>query len=185
MATILPVDEIIEIGDASTYLSANYVGKQTLFGGTVIKPTPPVQIAWVTDGLRWGYEGGAQTAASLRSTANYLYWLCGLFQLQAQNIISGDGGGSVTPTPSGGTLPFPLDFIVAASGTPIVDGETSVTISQFVGYNIDLYIDNFVLYTTDPGDGSTYYSWNRTTGELVIIDGVPYTGQRIRIQPSR
>lgn len=184
MATILPVDEIIEIGDASTYLSANYVGKQALFGGTVIKPTPPVQIAWVTDALRWGYDGGAQTTASLRSTANYLYWLCGLFQLQAQNIIDG-GGGSVTPTPSGGALPNPLDFIVAASDTPIIDGQSTVTISQFIGYNVELTRDVYPQYTTNPGDGSTYYSWNRLTGELVLFNGAAYTGERFRIFPAR
>jgi hypothetical protein len=180
VATILSISEIIEIGRASTYLSANYVSKQALFGGTVIKPTPPVQIAFVTDALDWGNSGGAQTEASLRSTANYLYWLCGLFQLQAQRIISGAGGGSVSPTPSGGALPNPYDFEVTVDSEPLADGEGSVTLSAFIGYNIAFNRGQVPQSTVDVG--GSYYSWNRTTG-LFTCTPTAVLGELFQIIP--
>ena len=182
MATILPVDEIIELGKASIYLSANYVAKRRLFGGTVIKPTPPVQIAWVTDALEWGYLGGAQTDQSLRQTANYAYWLYGKFQLEAQNIIDGPGGGSVAPTPSGSTLPNPLDFEVSAS-TTVATGETSVTLSQFIGYDVNFSRGGIMQNTTSLGDGSSYFAWNRVTG-LFSIYPAAQVGELFRIMPD-
>lgn len=182
MATILPVDEIIELGDVSIYLSANYVAKRRLFGGSIIKPTPPVQIAWVTDALRWGYEGGAQTDQSLRQTANYAYWLYGKFQLEAQNIIDGAGGGSVAPTPAGTTLPNPLDFEVSAS-TTVATGETSVTISQFIGYDVNFSRGGIMQNTTSLGDGSSYYAWNRVTG-LFSVYPAAAEGELFRIMPD-
>ncbi len=200
MASILTVSEIIELGQASTYLSANYVSKQGLFGGTVIKPTPPNQIAWVTDALRFGYDGGAQTDASLRSTANYLYWLCGKFQLEAQQIINGDGGGSVTPTPAGGSLVNPLDWEVGSTATsiaPLAENETSVLLDgtngmpDLRGYNIEFTRGNLTQYTTAPPDGiSTYYSWNRVTGLFTVLAatfpfGAAQLGEQFRIYPSR
>lgn len=184
MATILSVTDIIDIGKASIYLSANYTSKQALFGGTVIKPTPPVQIAFVTDALDWGNSGGAQTTASLRSTANYLYWLCGKFQLEAQDIISGSGGGSVSPTPSGGASPNPLDFIVA-SNTFIKTGDSTATISQFIGFNVEFDRNGQPQYTTNPTDGSTYFSWNKITGEFNLLNGAAQESERFRIVPTR
>jgi hypothetical protein len=181
VATILSISEIIEIGRASTYLSANYVSKQALFGGTVIKPTPPVQIAFVTDALDWGNSGGAQTEASLRSTANYLYWLCGLFQLQAQRIISGPGGGSVTPTPSGGALPNPYDFIVSGSSF-IAEGVSTINIPLFIGYNVSFDRGGQPQYTTDPGNGGSFFSWNRVTGDFSISPAA-FEGEQFRITP--
>src|SRR6185503_9845049 len=191
MATILSVADIIDLGKVSTYLSANYIRRQGLFGGTVIKPTPPVQIAFVTDALEWGYDGGAQTDASLRSTSNYLYWLCGKFQLEAQQIIDGDGGGSVTPTPAGGTLPYPLDWEITADSTPLKEGDLSVTLSQFIGYNIQFTRNNITQNTTAPLDGfSTYYSWDRATGLFTLLaDSTPFGAAQLtelfRILPTR
>jgi len=191
MATILSIAEIIELGRASTYLSANYVSKQGLFGGSVIKPVLPVQIAFVTDALDWGNSGGAQTDASLRSTANYAYWLFGKFQLQAQQIIDGDGGGSVTPTPAGGTLPYPLDWEITANSSPLKEGDLSATLTNFIGYNIQFTRTGITQYTTAPSDGeSTYYSWNRVTGLFTLLaDTSPFGAaqltERFRILPTR
>lgn len=188
MATILSIADIIEIGDASTYLSSNYTSKQSLFGKNLTKPVPPVQIAFVTDALRWGSDGGAQTTASLRSTANYLYWMCGLFQLQAQNIISGPGGGSISPSPSGGSVPNPYDWEVSASTSstsPMKSGDTMVTLTLFIGYNIDFFRNSLTQYTTNPGDGSTYYSWSKTTGVFILLNGAANLTEKFRIMPSK
>lgn len=182
MATLLSIADIIDIGKVSIYLSANYTAKKRLFGGVTIKPVPPVQIAWVTDALEWGYGGGAQTDQSLRQTANYAYWLYGLFQLQAQNIISGPGGGSVAPTPSGGALPNDLDFEVSASSF-IATGISSISIPQFVGYDVDFARGGITQNTTSLNDGSSYYAWNRVTG-LFSIYPAATAGELFRIMPD-
>lgn len=185
MATILSVSDIIELGDVTTYLSANYVSKQGLFGGTVIKPTPPVQIAFVTDALRWGNDGGAETDASLRLTANYLYWMCGMFQLQAQRIINLPGGGSVSPTPSSGSLPFPYDWEIGSTSSstePLADGESSVVLSTFIGYNIEFTRGGITQNTTNTG--ASYYLWNRDTGLFQCFPAATLS-ELFRILPTR
>ena len=189
MPTILPVSEIIEIGDVSTYLSANYVSKAAVYRPSVIKPVPPIQIAMVTDAIRWGVEGGAETAASLRSTANYAYWMYGLFQLQAQYILNGAGGGSVVPTPSGGGGVNALDFEVTAS-SPIVTGGTTITLD---GTNGNPDYRGFLIVnisrggvwqnTTSLGDGTNYYAWNSVSG-LLSIFAAAGAGELIRITPD-
>jgi hypothetical protein len=173
MPTILSISDIIEIGDVSTYKSANYTSKKLLFGGSIIKPQPPVQIAYITDALRWAVDGGAESDANNRAMANYLYWLCGLFQLEAQAIINGAGGGSVVPTPSSASLPNPYDFEVAAStssSAPLADGESSVTLDgtngtrDYRGFNL-AFNRGGIPQSTTTALGS-YYTWNRTTGQF-------------------
>lgn len=189
MPSILTPSDIVEIGDVSTYLALNYVSKKKLFGGAVIKPTPPVLIAMATDALRWGIEGGAESDESIRNVANYLYWLCGTFQLKAQNIISGPGGGSVVPTPSGGGAVNALDFEVSAS-SPIPTGGSTITLDgtsgnpDYRGYLI-VNISRGGLWqnTTTLGDGSSYYSWNSVTGLLTVFPAVS-AGELIRITPD-
>ena len=181
MPTLLSVANIIEIGDVSTYLSANYTSKQELFGGSIAKPNPPVQIAYITDALRWGVEGGAETDANNRAMANYLLWLCGMFQLEAQRIVNGAGGGSVVPPPSGsGTAPNPYDFEVSAISTPLADGESSATLTSFIGYNVDVLRGGIGQNTTNTG--GSYFQWNRITGLFQVFPAVS-TGELLRITP--
>lgn len=192
MPTILPVTDIITIGDISTYLAANYTSKKALFGGSVIKPVPPVQLAYITDALRWGVEGGAESDEDNRGMANYLYWLCGLFQLQAQYIMNGAGGGSVVPTPSGGGAPNDIDFIVSASSI-IPTGGTSLLLDgtngnpDLRGYDIDLFRGSQVQYTTPQQGGAAYYRWNNVTGLLQLlptVGGQALVDEPIRISPK-
>lgn len=187
MPTILSIAEIIELGDVSTYLSANDTQKKSFFGGNIIQPVPPVQIAMVTDALRWGNESSVQTAATLRNIANYLYWLCGGYQLQAQNIISGPGGGSVVPTPSYGALPMPYDWEVGAATSataPLKAGDSSVILSLYIGYNIQFSRGGIVQNTTNQGGGASFYSWDRTTGLFTASPAVALT-ELLRIVPIR
>jgi len=51
----LTINEIIELGDVSTYLSANYQDAGKIFGGRLAE-TAPQSIALVTDALRWEQE---------------------------------------------------------------------------------------------------------------------------------
>lgn len=193
MPTLLTIPEIIEMGKISTYLAANYVSKGKFWGGTIIKPTPPTLITMSWYALEWGYDNnsGAQTDASLRDTANYCYWLYGMFQLQAQQIAGGSGGGSVIPTPSGGSLPNPYDWIVGTVTTadaPLKEGDLTITFDgtngtrDFRGYNINFFRSSLTEYTTNPQDGATYYTWNRATGEFTLSTAAALT-ERMRITP--
>ena len=191
MATILSVASIIDLGNASTYLSANYVSGGTIYGPRLIKPNLPVQIAFVTFGLNYGYTGGAETTASLRATASYAYWLYGKFQLEAQQIVNGAGGGSVVPTPSGGGQLNPYDWVVGATTSatePLKNGDTSVILTRFIGIaTLNFVRGNLVQNTTPPPDGmSTYYSWNSVTGLFTLKSGTsPFgaaqLGEQMRI----
>lgn len=164
------IGQTIVRGRISTYLAANYNAEGSLFGGRKA-PVSAVTIAMVTDALNWGNAGGAQTDESLRATANYLIWLCSKWGQEAQAISQGAGGGSVIP--AGSTAPSPLDWIVGASSEPLSTGETSVTLTAFIGYNVNFTRGGLPQYTTDPGDGSTYYSWNKNTGLFTLLGTNP------------
>lgn len=186
MATILSVADIIELGDATTYLAANYVSNGSIFGQRIIQPNLPVQIAFVTDGLRWGSESGAETDASLRSTANYLYWMCGKFQLEAQRIINGAGGGSVAPTPSIGSLPNPYDWEIGETTSatePMKQGDSTVTLNSFKGFNIEFTRGGITQNTTSLGDGTSYFTWNRVTAVFFCSPSASL-GELFRILPA-
>ncbi len=193
MPTILSVSDIIELGKVTTYLAANYVDRGNLFGGTVIKPTPPTLVTMSWYALEWGNDSGNFSDASLRETANYCYWIYGKFQLEAQRIINGSGGGgSVIPTPTGGSLPNPYDWIVGTITTadaPMKEGDESITLDgtggtrDFRGYNIEFSRGNINEHTTTPPNGEAYYSWNRTTGEFVLLNGAAQLQETMRISP--
>jgi len=182
MPILLDIPDIIETGDVSGPLSALYTNKKALFGGSVIRPIPPIQIAIITDILRWGYDGGAQSNTTLRHIGNYAYWMYNRFQLEAQNILSGPGGGSVVPTPSGGGFPNDLDFIVSAS-TIIPTGGTSVSLPQFIGFDVDFARNGTMQYTTPQAGGALYYSWNSVTGIFTLLGTSPeaQVGESFRI----
>lgn len=98
--------------------------------------------------------------------SNYLYWLCGKFALEAQYITNGIGGGVVIPvspiipTPPVVT-PNPLDFEITSSSF-MVDGQSSVSIPTFIGYNL-LFVRNNIAQST-VNLGNSYYNWDKVTG---------------------
>ena len=170
-------------GDISTYLAANYNSRGTLFGGTKA-PVSAVTIALVTDALRFGYDGGAQTDESLRATANYLIWLTNMWGQEAQAISQGAGGGTVIPP--GTAVPEPLDWVVSGSSSsiaPLKDGDTSAVIPALIGWNIDFTRGGIPQYTTDNGMGSTYYGWNKGTGTITLYNGAAQLTEPMRISP--
>lgn len=196
---IATIAEAIVRGDISIYLAANNNANGALFGKRLASPGSPRTIAMVTDALRWGYDGGAQTEISLRETTNFLIWLIGIYGQQSIAISGGSGGGSIIPT-TGSPLPNPYDWVVGAttsSTSPLKDGDTTVTLDgtngtqDYRGYNIDLIRGDYPQYTTPPPDGmSTYHSWNRVTGQLTLLAattpfGAAQSTERFRIIPSR
>jgi len=198
MPTILSIPDIIEISKVSVGLSFNYTSTKAYFGGTVIKPIPPVQIAIISSALEWGYDGG-QAAQPLRNEGNYLWWMMSRWALQAQQMIDGGGGGTVIPTPSSSLLPNDLDWKVdvTASGiAPLADGERFVLLNgtggmpDLRGFDINYFRGGVTQNTTPLGDGSTYYSWNRIIGLLQLYGSAPangaaQSGELMRITPDR
>lgn len=174
MASQQTIAETILIGDLSVGYSANYQSLGVLFGQR-LATTAPTTIAIVTDALRWQNEGDS-TDDTLRGVANYLYWLTGRFGLQAQYALGG-GGGTVVP---GGvvSVPIPLQFIVDASTSFMIDGQSSVTISGFIGYNL-LFTRGGIPQSTVVTE-PTYYTWNKTTG-LFTINIAAVTGELFQI----
>lgn len=167
------VPQIITIAKISQYLSKIDVSKGNLFGKRVASNTPQI-LYMERKAVEWLYDLDP-TDSTLTLTANYLYSLCRGYNLQASNISG--GGGSVSPIiPT--TPPTPYQFIVAASGNIINDGETSVTISDFIGFNI-LFSRGGVPQSTVLTEPS-YYSWNRNTGAFVISPAA-VTGELFQI----
>lgn len=113
-----------------------------------------------------------------RGVANYLYWMCGKFQIEAQFIIQGVGGGIVSVLDPFAT-PSPIEFTVTESSV-IEDGESSVTLTQFIGYNI-LFMRNNVPQSTI-NNGGSYFTWNKSTGSFSISQPA-YSGELFQIYP--
>lgn len=172
------IPQTIARGDISIYLAANNNSVGALYGGR-LSPVSALTIAIVTDALRWGYNGGAQTAQSLREVANYLIWLTGKYGQQAEYILNGSGGGTVIPI-SPTNPPARLDFYVTDS-TTIATGQSTIIIPQFIGYELDLYRNNIPQAIVTDG-ASSYFTWNKNSGTL-FIDGAAIEGDLFSLIP--
>lgn len=172
------IAEIIDIYPKAQYLATKDIQKRGLDGGGV-DVTLPQKIYNIGKSVQRIYDDDP-TDTTLTQTANFLYALCGKYGLQAQ-VISQNAGhiAAITTTSS---LPLPLDFIISGSSI-IATGETSKTFTSFIGYNLSFDRGGQPQYTTDPGDGSTYFSWNRTTGEFALLNGAAQVDERFRITP--
>jgi len=95
-----------------------------------------------------------------RGVANYLYWMCGKFAIEGQAIINGAGGGTVIPVNPGNT-PNPIEFEVTSTSF-MVNGQSSVVIPTFIGYNL-LFIRNNIPQSI-VNMGASYYTWDKVTG---------------------
>lgn len=137
---IATVSEAIERGDISTYLSANNVSNGQLFGARKASDSP-ILIALVTDALRWGRDGGAQSTQSLREVANYLIWLTGKYGQQAQAIIDGGGGGGTVIPPSNVNVPTPKVIF----GTDF-SNTTDWVYAPYAGKNLVVFSDGIARY---------------------------------------
>ena len=184
MATPYSIPTIIGVANISMYLAQNAVFKSALFRKPPFRPDLPNVIYVENDSLNYLYTGTLtgsptqQTLDELDGVANYVWSLC-VYTLRAYNIYSSGNGGTVVPITPGTAMPLPYDFIVSGSSF-IATGETSKVINLFQGYNIQFSWNNIVQNTTDAGDGSTFYSYDRTSGLLTLSNAVN-AGDRIRI----
>lgn len=180
----ISIPDIIEIADMSISLAGNYQERGNLFEKRRAY-TAAETIAVVADAVRWKYDGDP-TNTTLRGTANYLYWLCGKFGLEAQFILDGisGGGGSVTPVTPGGT-PDPLEFVVTRNdetGTVMFRGQSQLLVPQFVGYNLLFIRNNIPQSILDLGNGTSFYSWDKTTG-LFTCNPAAYDDELFQLYP--
>lgn len=171
----LTTQQILNIASISEYLSAVDIKKRGLNGGGVPVDLPE-KIYRIRKSIAYWYDLDP-TDTTLVSTGNYLLALCGLYGLQAQEIVT--SAGTVVPS-SSTSAPLPLQFIVAASGTTFIDGQISVTLPTFIGYNL-LFTRGGVAQSTVSSEPS-FYSWSRSTG-LLTISPQAFTGELFQIYP--
>lgn len=126
------------------------------------------------------FAGGvtSYTNVGARGVANYLYWLCGKFALEGQYIITGTGGGSVIPINPGAT-PNPIEFEVTTSSF-MVNGQSTVSIPTFIGYNLLFVRNNVPQSIVDMG--ASYFSWNKVTGVFTCYPAAN-TGELFQLYP--
>lgn len=120
------------------------------------------------------------TNIEARGVANYLYWLCGKFQIEGQFIIMGAGGGTVLPiNPT--TFPNPIEFEVTNSSY-MVDGQDTKTITEFINYNLLFVRNNVPQSIVNMGGGSSYFSWNKVTGVFTCFPAAT-SGELFQLYP--
>lgn len=178
------IARVLEIAPVGCYLAANYREKGKLFNyGRPSSINQSHLIYAIYKVLNTAYTNDP-TRDGLQEVSDYLYELLQKFAFRAAQIVDGGGGGQVTPiTPEGAnTMPNPLDFIVNSTDTPILAGESSIFIPQFVGWDIGFNRGGQPQYTTNPGDGTTYYYWNKLTG-LFTMYTAANLGEQLRIFP--
>lgn len=174
------VARILQITPMAIVLSSNSVAKGSLFNGGVVDPKRPITIYMVYKILKRVYDEDPNYTG-VRVVADYLYELITKWAFKAAAIVDGNTGGQIAP-PSGIVVPNPYDFEVEASSF-IPTGDDSVTISQFIGYNVNFSRGGIMQNTTNLGDGSSYYSWNIVTGLFTIFPAAT-EGELFRIMPD-
>jgi hypothetical protein len=171
---LLTVVQTIQVAKISQALATADIARRGLFaGGRDIRT--PRKIYMVRKDVEWLY-GLDPSDDSLTGTANFLYALCAPYNLEALNMIN--QGGAVSPV-SPSSVPDPYDFEVSASSF-IVNGESTKTIESFIGYNLLFIRSNIPQSQVD--QGSSFFSWNRVTGEFVCSPAA-FTGELFQLYP--
>jgi hypothetical protein len=170
----LTVAQIIDIAKISQYLSQVDVQKGSLFSPRVAPLTP--QILYLErKAVEWMYNLDPGNS-SLPQTSAYLYSLCRGYNLQAQQI-SGTAG-SISPVQPA-QIPNPYDFIVTGSSL-IADGQSTVTLPAFTGFNV-LFVRNGIPQSTID-TGASYFSWVKATG-VFTVSPAAVLGEQFQIYP--
>lgn len=171
----LTVAQKLDIASISQYLSYQDIVKRGLYGGGVDLQLP-FKIYNIRKSIEYWYDLDPSDD-TLTATSNYLMGMCGIYGLKAQEIVT--SAGTVAPS-SSAAIPLPLQFIVAASGNSLNNGDTTATLTTFIGYNL-LFARAGVAQSTVSTEPS-YYSWNRSTGVLTISPAA-VTGELLQIYP--
>lgn len=160
---IATIQQAIDRGEVSVYLSANDNSKGLMWGHRVASPISMITIAMVTDALAWGNEGGAQSATDLRQMANYLVWLTGMYGQQAEAILDGSGGGSVVPGGGSSQFRYPL----RVTGADFEADGITFNYAPIVGDNLMLFVSN---YSQEWQFAPAFFSYT-STGFVITVPG--------------
>lgn len=174
---ILTISEKIALAEINEYLITIAIEKKGLFAGG-INIGLPTKIRVIRESIQYRYNQNPSDE-TLIATSNYMLSLC--YYVAQAKAITGNGG-VIAPIHPVGNPPNPYDFIVSASSF-VATGQMTKTITAFIGYNIEFIRGSIPQYTTDPGDGSTYYSWDKNTGMFSISIAAQET-ERFRIYTS-
>lgn len=173
-----PTSSVITWAKGSQGLAAIGEYKKKSLTGSSVDPDLYRKIYIERTSLEWQLSQNPTDSDNiLVGQTNYVYDLCFPYMLEAQSI-SGSGGLVIDPVTSG--FPDPYDFVVAASSTPIKDGDSSVTLSNFIGLNIIFNRSNVPQSTIDTG--GSYYSWVKSTGLFTCFPAA-VTGELFQIIP--
>ena len=150
--------------------------------------------------VEWYNSQADPDADILYTISNWLFALEGIWGLKAQFIDGGSGGQVAPVVPADtGSSPDDIDWLVSGTASqyaPLADGENFVILNgtggmpDLRGYNINYFRGGVTQNITPLGDGSTYYSWNRSTGLLQLYGSAPangaaQSGELMRITPDR
>lgn len=186
-------DDIILWGQISQPFAAIGEAKKRATLGSAIDPDLHIKLYVERKTVEWYNNQATVDTDILYEISNWLFALEGVYGLKAQFVDGGSGGQVVPITPSTTSIPDPLDWEVAATATgvaPLANGQSSVTLNgtagmpDLRGYNINFSRGGVTQNTTSLGDGSTYYSWNRSTGLFQLFGGAAQTGELMRIMPD-
>jgi hypothetical protein len=158
----MTVAEIIDIAIGSQPLAANDIARKGNAGGTVDLRLPR-KIYMIRKNVERRY-GQDPTDTTLTATANYLLALCQPYGLAAQNK-SGIAGTIAGVSTTGGT-PDRIDFKVDSSTSYMITGQSSVTITAFIGFNLE--VDRNGIPQSTLSSQASYFTWIKATGLLTI-----------------
>ena len=120
------------------------------------------------------------TDTTIYATSYFLYTLLGMWGKRAEIVAGGSGGGgNISPLTPTSSLPLPLDFEVSGSSV-IADGQSSVLLLNYAGYNLDFVRNGMSQNTTNVG--GSYFSWDRTTC-IFTCSPAAVSGELFRLTP--
>ena len=172
---MLSVPEIIEVAKLSQMLCSQDLAKSGLYSAGTDGQLDRKLYA-VRKNVEWMYDLDP-TDDTLSGTANYLLALCGRYRFRALTLLN--AGGVIAPVTPDVNMPDPIEFVVTASSL-IVTGGNSLSISQFVGYNVVFFRNN--IPQTQVNTAGTYFSWNKSTGLFTCV-GVAAEDELFSINP--
>lgn len=127
--------------------------------------------------IEWEYSQDP-ASSNLFIIGNYGLALCGRYLFPAMSATG--GGGSISPvTP--GTIPDPYDFEVSGSSFIATSATSKTFPSSWQGLNI-LFVRNSITQSTT-NQGATYYSWDKNTATLTLINGAAQLTELFQIYP--
>lgn len=158
------VQNIIAQAKVAQYLATIQIANGNLYGGVLDNRLDKI-IYTERKSVEWAYNRNPNDP-TLIATANYLYWLCGLFILKAIGVISGGTGGSIiTPVQP----PVVNEkYLIPISGADFATA-TAYNNPYIVGKNLQVFYNDINRYL-EAGEFTT-----TSTGIIINLAGFDAT----------